>query len=89
MASEGHQDMPSVWGVELDDGIPVGWTPIEVIVIGKFMDEEGMVRLGYRTSKGWSTWETLGALRAFERSMNDDLQECMVDSPEDDTDEPS
>lgn len=88
MADE-MQEVPAVWGIEMDGGIPEGWTPMEVIVIMKCMDNEGKVRIGYRTSKGWTTWESLGALRAFERSMNDDLQSCMIDGSEDDEDEPT
>jgi hypothetical protein len=54
--------MTSVFGVDLDedDQLPEGWTPLEVVVTIKCLDEEGEVKMEHFASSGLNTWEAWG-----------------------------
>lgn len=85
--AEDEQKTPSVvLGVELETETPKGWTPYDVVVITKCIDSEGVSRLGYVTSKGWSKWEILGAFEGFIASLKQDMVDLMTEDPDDSDD---
>lgn len=76
------QKLPDWCGVELEGTYPDGWTPYEICIVTKSMDAEGVTRLGYITSKGWSEWELAGALNALALDLNIDLHKFMSSDPD-------
>lgn len=81
------QKLPDWYGIELDASLPDGWTPYEVLIVAKSLDENGVTRFGYMSSKGWSQLELLGAFTAFANDTSIDIHNLMSDDTggEDDT----
>lgn len=70
-------------GIEMRDDLPEGWNPYEVIAIFKCLDSEGDTRLCMRVSKGWTSWEAMGAIEGFGTSLNQDFQDSLDDDQSD------
>lgn len=52
----------TVFGLDLEEQLPDGWQPLEVIAIVKCLDGDGVVRLCSRYSTSLNGWEALGML---------------------------
>lgn len=71
-------------GIEMEYGVPEGWTPYGALAILKCFGPEGEPRLLFRTSKGdWTMWEAKGALDTWAQSIADDLKACLSDADDD------
>jgi hypothetical protein len=77
-------EKPKAFGIELDGKFPEGWTPFEIVVLAKCMDESGVTRLCYQSSRGWNQWELLGAFRGFADNLSLELHHNISDTPYDD-----
>ncbi len=53
--------MIEVYGVEVDE-LPENWTPLEVVVLVKCLNEDGDDAVANRISAGLSAWEALAML---------------------------
>lgn len=64
--------MTDVFGVDVTDA-PEGWTPLEVVVLVKALNEDGSPAHFTRYSTGLSEFEAVGMLRVAERTQLDEI----------------
>lgn len=71
--------MAQALGIELDGELPEGWTPLEVVVTIKCLDQDGDVAMDHFASHGVNSFEawamsqwTADTLRDGLRSKEDD-----------------
>jgi hypothetical protein len=60
-------------GLELDDNLPDGWTPLEAIVTAKCLDTNGNVQTFHSATPTLSTYEAVGLLRWTQLVLEDAL----------------
>lgn len=77
--------MAQAVGVELDGELPDGWTPLEVVVTVKCLDEEGKVQMTHRASSGLNSWEGW----AMSQWTADTLRDGLRNGVDEDDDDPS
>lgn len=73
----------SVYGLDLDP-LPENWTPIEATVIVKCLDQDGVLALVTRHTKGITSWEVVGLLTASLDTERADLQSSFQSDRDDD-----
>lgn len=59
---------------------PAGWMPLEAVIVIKFMDEAGVVRLREASTETLSTWEAVGMLIWAVDSLRAELQQGTEES---------
>jgi hypothetical protein len=73
----------TAFGLELDEPLPEGWTPLEAIVIVKALDETGKMAMFNTATPALNVYEAAGMVRATQL----DLERGMMEDDDDDDDE--
>lgn len=66
--------MTEALGIELDGELREGWTPLEVVVTVKCLDEEGKVNMDHFASHGLNTFEAWAMSQWTADTLRDGLR---------------
>lgn len=72
-----------VVGIDVGPELEAEATPVEAMVILKYLDSEGRMQIALRLSEGWTTWEVSGLLSLLASSMRAEFMGTLQDDAED------
>lgn len=64
----------NAFGIELDGDLPEGWTPLEVVITVKCLNEEGKVAMDHFASHSLNSWEAWAMSQWTADTLRDGLR---------------